>query len=103
MNNRDVEELYSMVKLGTPVHIYGGPFGPFGYGFRILKPGDRGSDVYEVQRRLKQKGYYPYSLDGIYGENLKKSVIKFRQDEKLIITHDIDYAFYKKLGIELFE
>jgi len=103
MKNKDVEELFSIVKIGTPVNICGGPFGPFGNGFRILRPGDRGSDVYEVQRRLKLKGYYPYYINGIYGEEMKKFVIKFRRDNGMTLTHNIDYDFYSKLGIQLFQ
>ncbi len=103
MNNKDVEELYKIIKVGTPVTIWGGVFGPFGNGFRILKPGDRGSDVYEVQKRMKVKGYYPLWIDGIYGEGMKKYVIKFRKDNNLNMTHDVDYELYKALGIELME
>lgn len=103
MKNTDIEELYTIVKLGTPVTIWGGPFGPFGNSFRILKPGDRGADVYEVQKRMKIKGYYSYYIDGIYGEGMKRSVIKFRKNKNLPMTHDIDYGFYEELGIKLFQ
>ncbi len=103
MKNRDIEELYKIVKVGTPVTIWGGIFGPFGNGFRVLKPGDRGSDVYEVQKRMKIMGYYPLWIDGIYGEGMKKYVIKFRKDKNLQINHYINYEFYKALGIELME
>jgi len=103
MRNKDVEDLYTFIKIGTPVVIWGGPFGPFGNGFRVIKPGDTGSDVYEVQRIMKKKGYYPGYVDGIYGEGMKSGVIKFRKDFNLNITHDINWEFYKALGIELFE
>lgn len=103
MRNKDVEELYKIVKTGTPVTIWGGTFGPFGNGFRILKPGYRGSDVYEVQKRMKRIGYYPLYVDGIYGDGMKAYVIKFRKDKGLSMTHDVDYKFYEALGIKLFE
>ncbi|MFZ5968341.1 MAG: L,D-transpeptidase family protein [Bacillota bacterium] len=103
MRNRDVEELFQIVKVGTPVNIWGGVFGPFGNGFRVLTPGDRGSDVYEVQKVLKREGYYAGYVDGIYGEGMKASIIKFRKDMNLPMTHDIDWGFYKALGIDLFE
>ncbi len=103
MRNDDVEELFKIVKHGTPVTIWGGTFGPFGNGFRILSPGDRGSDVYEIQKRMKVQGYYPLYVDGIYGDGMKRYVIKFRKDKGLKMTHDLDYQFYKSLGIELFE
>lgn len=68
-----------------------------------MSPGDRGSAVFEVQRRMKQKCYYPCYLDGVYGEGMKRYVLKFRDDNKLKNTHDIDRAFYKKLNIELID
>jgi len=61
MRNKDAAELYSMVKHGTIVEIYGGPFGK---GFRELHPGDTGADVMEVQRYLKLMGYYKGYLGG---------------------------------------
>lgn len=103
MRNDDIEELYNLVKYNTPVTIEGGPYGPFNYGFRILRPGDRGADVREVESRLKEQGYYHGALDGIYGDSLKRAVIKFREDKKLPKEDKIDYMFYKKLGIILIE
>jgi len=103
MFNKDIEELYEYVRYGMIVSIYAGPFGPFEKGLITLKPGDRGSAVYEVQRKMKDKGYYPGYLDGIYGEGMKEYVIKFRKDNKLTISHNVDYEFYKKLGISLMD
>ncbi|WP_099716676.1 MULTISPECIES: L,D-transpeptidase family protein [unclassified Clostridium] len=103
MQNTDVEELYEYVRNGMIVAIYAGPYGPFEKGFVKLKPGDRGSDVLEVQRRMKDKGYYPGELDGIYGEGMKQYVMKFRKDNNLTINHNIDRDFYKKLGMILID
>ncbi|SHH81772.1 Putative peptidoglycan binding domain-containing protein [Caloranaerobacter azorensis DSM 13643] len=103
MRNKDIEELYSIVKYNTPVILFSGPFGPFGYGFRILKPGDRGSDVQEVQRRLKKKGYYYGPIDGIYGNSMKSALFRFLKDNKLPKDDRIGYLVYKKLGIILME
>ncbi len=55
MKNKNVAELYKITPLGTPVIIWGGPFGNFGQGLRPIEPGMRGSDVYEVQKLLKEK------------------------------------------------
>jgi hypothetical protein len=103
MFNSDIEELYKYVKHGMFVVIYAGPYGPFEKGLKTLTPGDRGSSVYEVQRKMKEKGYYTGYMDGIYGEGMKKYVIKFRKDNNLILSHNIDYQFYKKLGITLID
>ncbi len=103
MRNRDVEELYSLVGHNTIVTIVNSLYGPFGQGFRELKPGDRGSDVLEVQKRLQQKGYYEGSLDGIYGEVMKAALIKFIKDNNLPLTDRITDEIYNKLDIILME
>lgn len=103
MLNKDAEELYERVSYGTPVAIYGGPYNMFINKFRYLNPGDTGSDVYEVQRKLKEKGYYLNALDGKYGEAMKEKVIKFRKDNNLSLSHTVDYDFYQALGMEPFE
>jgi len=101
MFNKDIEELYEYVKYGMIVSIYAGPNGPFEKGLKILKPGDRGSAVLAVQRKMKEKGYYPGDLDGIYGDGMKRYVIKFREDNNLTSSHNIDSEFYEKLEIRL--
>ncbi|GIM27520.1 hypothetical protein CPJCM30710_01860 [Clostridium polyendosporum] len=103
MLNDDIEELYQMVNYGTRVVIYAGPNGPFHRGCRSLKPGDRGADVYYIQRKLKELNYYTGALDGVYGEEMKKSVIKFREDKRLKLTHDVDKEFCLALEIQFFE
>ena len=60
-----------------------------------------GSDVLEVQRKMKEKGYQPRKLDGIYGEGINQYVIEFRKDNNLKECHDINKEFYEKLGITL--
>lgn len=99
MRNEDVEELYSMVKIGTTVTLISGNYGPFAYSPRVLRPGDRGADVQEVQKRLKQKGYYEGSIDGVYGDGTKHALLKFLKDNNLPITDKIGPEIYEKLGI----
>lgn len=103
MLNKDVDELYEYVRVGMTVAIYGGPYGGFEKGFVTLKPGDRGAAVLEVQRKMKDKGYYLGKPDGIYGEAMKRYVIEFKEDHELTVNNNIDYEFYKKLGIILMD
>ncbi|MCR2043357.1 L,D-transpeptidase family protein [Anaerosalibacter massiliensis] len=99
MRNEDVKELYSMVKHETLVTLTSGEYDPFGYGLRTLRPGDRGADVAEVQKRLKSKGYYEGSIDGVYGDGMKVALINFLKDNNMSITDNIGYNVYEKLGI----
>lgn len=45
----------------------------------ILKLGDRGQAVVDVQRYLKQTGLYTGAIDGIYGEISQAAVIQFQE------------------------
>lgn len=103
MYNKDVEELYKYVEVGSIIVIYGGPYNMSWFTFRTLKPGDKGADVLEAQRTLKERGYYTGELDGIYGEGMKAQVLKFKKDSKLSYTHYLDSEFYNALGMQAFE
>ncbi|SHH24862.1 L,D-transpeptidase family protein [Clostridium grantii] len=103
MYNNDVAELYKITKHGTKVIIWGGPYGNFGSYFRTLKPGMRGSDIFELQEILKSKGYYKANADGIYGDYFKNVVHKFQKDNNMTITDTLGWNFYSKLGVDLIE
>ena len=45
----------------------------------VLKQGSNGSEVREVQRRLKLWGYYNGSVDGVFGAGTKAAVISFQK------------------------
>lgn len=67
MHNRDVEELYRLVALGTPVKIVGEPSLPPHVPNRTLQRGSTGPDVVQVQLGLRAKGTYWGAADGRYG------------------------------------
>lgn len=103
MRDSDVEEVYELVRESSAVVIINGMYGPFGNGFRTLRPGDRGADVLEVQKRLLKKGYYKESLDGIYGESMKKGLIEFLKDNNIELTDRINEKIYNFLDIYLMD
>lgn len=65
----------------------------------VLKQGDRGEDVKEVQRKLKQWGYYSGSIDGIYGSGTKEAVMYFQRKNGLTADGICGNATYAALGI----
>ncbi len=50
-----------------------------------LRYGDRGSSVTSLQNQLKSKGYYNYSVDGIYGSITKQAVRNFQSANGLSV------------------
>ena len=65
----------------------------------VLKQGARSNEVKEVQRRLKNWGYYQGSVDGIFGANTKKAVIAFQKKNGLTADGIVGKATYKALGM----
>lgn len=103
MKNDDVAELYKIIPYGTTVIIWGGPYGNFGSYLRTIKPGYTGADVYELQKVLKQKGYYNGNPNGVYGEWMKSVLHKYEKDNNLPINDNITMRIYNSLGIYLIE
>lgn len=103
MNNIDIDDLYKMISIGTPVKISGGIYGLFGNGFRYIIPGDRGADVLFVENKLRELGFYTGVIDGIYSTELERAINKFQESENLEITNIVDSSLYERLGIRLFE
>lgn len=98
MFTRDAEEVYSLVAEGTPVVIIGSPFGPPGTSPSLLKVGDVGPAVLEVQRALKRLGYLKWAPDGFYGPGTAKAVKQFREDNGYTGATVVDDKTYKLLG-----
>ena len=57
-SNDEVAELYKTVPIGTKVTIVDGVYRNFGKGFRDLKSGMYGADVMEIQKKLKELGFF---------------------------------------------
>lgn len=81
LQNRDVEELYEMVPIGTMVKVTGRV-----QTSRILRIGvTYGADVVEAQQMLQVLGYYKGDLDGLYGPATAAAVRSFQADKDLVV------------------
>ena len=49
----------------------------------LSKIGSRSEEVRAVQQALKEKGYYNYTVDGIFGTRTRSAVISFQRDNGL--------------------
>ena len=103
MFNQDIRELYRMVPHGTPVVIVNGTFGPFGRGFAQIIIGDRGSDVYAIQQRLKDLGYFKGYVSGIYQDDLKYALHRFQKANGLPVDDTITRKDWLAMGFREFE
>lgn len=65
----------------------------------VLKQGAKGAEVKEVQRRLKQWGYYSGAVDGIYGAQTVEAVKKFQRKNGLTVDGIAGKATYEALGM----
>ncbi len=95
MYNHHIETVYQWIKLNTPVYIDGNPFRDY----RVLKKGLSGSDVYHLQIRLKQLGYYAQKPNGFYDYWTEAAVKKYQTDLKLPATGEITFKEYYRLGL----
>ena len=99
---KDAEALYRAVPNGVSVVLDGGPYGPMNAGYRVLREGDRGADVFQLQLRLIQRGFLFGWPDGVFGPNTGKAVAAARRACSLP-PGDADAALQRTLGMILFE
>ncbi|MGN1235118.1 MAG: spore cortex-lytic enzyme [Christensenellaceae bacterium] len=65
----------------------------------VLRQGSTGAEVKEVQRRLKEWGYYTGAVDGIYGAGTLQAVKLFQQKNGLNPDGIVGKATYAALGM----
>lgn len=103
MNNEDVAELYKIIPYGTKVTIVDGVYGAFGKGFRSLKSGMYGSDVLEIQKKLKELGFLNASPNGKFGEATEEAIKMFCKQNKMYVTKIITPELIQKMGFTLID
>lgn len=103
MENSEAAELYKIIPIGTKVTIVDGPYGAFGKGFRNLKSGMYGSDVLEIQKKLKDLGFFNGIPNGKFGSATEEAVKKYCANNGLYVRNIIDIELQKHMGFELLE
>lgn len=103
MDNSDVSELYKTIPIGTRVTIVDGVYGAFGKGFRNLKSGMYGSDVMEIQKKLKELGFFSGNTNGKFGKETEEAVKKYCKANRLYSRKVIDIELQKHMGFELID
>lgn len=95
MRNKDVEELFEWIPIGTPVRIEGRKIRIE----RVLKYQTTGSDVAILQMKLKEFGYLEGRADGIYGRKTEEAVRRYQQDRGMEATGMVTKLITDALGI----
>lgn len=65
----------------------------------LSRMGSRGSEVREIQTRLKKWGYYTGAVDGIYGTKTRDAVKYFQRKNGLTVDGIAGKATLAKMGI----
>lgn len=100
MSNKDVETLYPLVSIGTPVRmVANGKIQPSWFRGRELKIKTSGQDVVYLQYRLKEKGVVFDNADGRYGRMTELAVKYYQAWHGLPVTGVGDTATYRSLGL----
>ena len=72
---------------------------PTAFTAAVLRQGAQGGEVKEVQRRLKNWGYYTGAVDGVFGAGTKKAVVAFQKKNGLTADGVVGKATYQALGM----
>ena len=55
--------------------------------------------IKQAQNRLKELGYNPGPVDGIWGKKTEAAIKKFQQEKNLQVTGELDEKTREKLGL----
>jgi hypothetical protein len=95
MRNKDVEELFEWIPIGTPVRIEGRKIKVE----RILKYQVTGADVVLLQIKLRELGFLNTRADGIFGKLTEEAVKAYQIQHSLEPNGIVDKNIIKQLGI----
>lgn len=82
LRNKDIEELFEWVPVGTPVRIDGDEL-PIQ---RSLKMETIGADVVQLQRKLRTLGYLEGRADGFFNHDTEVALKRFQHSKGLKVT-----------------
>lgn len=94
MRNKDIEELFEWVPVGTPVRIAGQMLRMQ----RTLKYESLGEDVVQLQNKLKALGYLEGRADGFFNRDTEQAVKRFQHDHGLKADGIVDTKTLQSLG-----
>lgn len=95
LRNKDIEELFEWVPVGTPVRIEGRTISTQ----RVLKYEATGADVVQLQVKLKKLGYLEGRADGFFNRDTEEAVKRYQHDRGLKANGIADKKVIELLGL----
>lgn len=95
MRNKDIEELFEWVPVGTPVRIEGQVLRVQ----RTLKLHTMGMDVVQLQVKLRKLGYLEGRADGFFNKDTEEAVKRFQHDKGIMPDGIVDRRMLDLLDI----
>lgn len=95
MRNKDIEELFEWIPIGTPVRIEGRKVKVE----RNLKYKTTGPDVAALQFKLKELGYFQGRADGLFGVMTEEAVKTYQANEGIPVNGIASKELCAGLGI----
>ncbi len=95
MHNKNVEELFNWIPIGTPATITGN----IKLKYRNLKSGSASQDIVKIQYRLQKLGFYWGPADGCFGKMTELSLLYFKALNGIKIDGEINKKTYEALGL----
>jgi len=95
LRNKDIEELFEWVPVGTPVRIEGDIF-PIQ---RVLRTDMLGADVVQLQRKLRSLGYLEGRADGFFNKDTEEALKRFQHGKGLKTSGIADRKSLDLLGL----
>ncbi|MBP2659089.1 MAG: ErfK/YbiS/YcfS/YnhG family protein, partial [Firmicutes bacterium] len=95
LRNKDVEELFEWIPIGTPVRIEGQRVKVK----RTLKYKTSGPDVVALQLKLKELGYFAGRADGLFGVMTEEAVKVYQTDKGITTTGAATKELCAALGL----
>ncbi|MFB5678190.1 L,D-transpeptidase family protein [Paenibacillus terreus] len=99
MLNRNVEELYEWVNVGTKVSFGGHVLGRALENPRRLAKGDSGGDVQLIQSRLRSAGFYNGEVKGKFNSSTEAALKAYEQQNGLPVDGVAGIQDYLSLGL----
>lgn len=95
LRNKDIEELFEWVPVGTPVRIEGQKVNIA----RSLRYTSSGPDVVLLQTQLRKLGYYEGRADGLFNRDVEIALKRFQHDKGLKPSGIADRKTFDMLGL----